>query len=452
MGLLESLVRVLQTILCGSGKPSEGQQQEPSAWQKPPGAAHQPQSQQWQQQQPHKPHHPQQQHPYPPQQQQQQQHPSQHKPSKPYHARIDDNAQAQANPHYQQLRSRAHEEGDAMAKAFDASHAAYEQGDGAEAKRLSDEGKRHKAEMERLNKEASDWIFQQVNMDSAPDELDLHGLYVKEAIARTESAVQAAQSRGDSQIRIIVGKGLHSQGHAAKLKPAIEQLMVKYQLNAHIDPQNTGVLVVQLGGHGERVGTEQKRKLASHRPKGSVVAGFFHPYCNSGGGGERVLWTAIAYLQRTDSHVFSVVYTGDTDATKEEIISKVKSRFDITLDPGSLEFVFLHKRWLVEDSTWPRFTLLGQSLGSMGLAYEAMNNVIPDVFIDTMGYAFTFHIVRWLSWGRTPVSAYVHYPTISTDMLARVKSRASQYNNASEVAKSTLRTYAKLMYSTRTIG
>ncbi|KAG8681763.1 hypothetical protein FRC08_015410 [Ceratobasidium sp. 394] len=251
MGLLESLLQVLQAIICGSGKPGEGQQQQqqqqqqPSAWQKPPGAAHQPQAQPWQQQ----PHHPQQQHPSPPQQQQ---HPNQHKPSKPYHTRIDDNAQAQANPHYQQLRSRAREEGDAMAKAFNASHVAYETGDGAEAKRLSDEGKRHKAEMERLDKEASDWIFEQVNMDSAPDKLDLHGLYVKEAIAKTESAIQAAQRRGDSQIKIIVGKGLHSQGHVTKLKPAIEELMVKYQLNAHIDPQNAGVLVVQLGGQGER--------------------------------------------------------------------------------------------------------------------------------------------------------------------------------------------------------
>ena len=25
--------------------------------------------------------------------------------------------------------------------------------------------------------------------------------------------------------------------------------------------------------------------------------GFFHPYCNAGGGGERVLWTAIRALQ-----------------------------------------------------------------------------------------------------------------------------------------------------------
>lgn len=50
-----------------------------------------------------------------------------------------------------------------MAKAFDASHRAYENGDGAGAKNLSNEGKRHKAEMERLNQEASNWIFQRTH-------------------------------------------------------------------------------------------------------------------------------------------------------------------------------------------------------------------------------------------------------------------------------------------------
>ncbi|CAE6443376.1 unnamed protein product [Rhizoctonia solani] len=198
--------------------------------------------------------------------------------------------------------------------------------------------------------------------------------------------------------------------------------------------------------HVQQKGTAQKCRLTANRNGGSIVVGFFHPYCNSGGGGERVLWAAIAYLQRTNSHVLSVVYTGDTDATKEEIITKVKTRFDIILDPSSLEFVFLRERWVIEDTTWPRFTLIGQSLGSMMLAYEAMCGLIPDLFIDTMGYAFTFHVVRWFSGGKTPISAYVHYPTISTDMLARVKSQTSQYNNASEVAKSELRTNAKLMY------
>ncbi|KAJ1304413.1 hypothetical protein OPQ81_005561 [Rhizoctonia solani] len=231
MGLLETLLQILQTILCGPGKADDNQQQQPQqsqpGWQQPPGAAHPPE----------------QHHPSPP---------AHHKPNKPYHARIDDNAQAQANPHYQELRSQARKEGDAMARAFDASQEAYQSGDHAKAKELSNEGKRHKAEMERLNQEASNWIFQQVNLDSAPNELDLHGLYVKEAIERTEAAVQAAQNRGDEQIRIIVGKGLHSQGNVAKLKPAIEDLMVKYQLNAHVDPNNAGVLVVQLGGRGQR--------------------------------------------------------------------------------------------------------------------------------------------------------------------------------------------------------
>ena len=63
------------------------------------------------------------------------------------------------NEHYKSLRARANEEGDAMAKCFEESHQAYSQGDGALAKELSNKGKQHQAEMERLNKEASEWIF-----------------------------------------------------------------------------------------------------------------------------------------------------------------------------------------------------------------------------------------------------------------------------------------------------
>ena len=65
----------------------------------------------------------------------------------------------QQNEHYRTLRDRANEEGDAMARCFQESHEAYAGGDGARAKELSNEGKRHQAEMERLNKEASEWIF-----------------------------------------------------------------------------------------------------------------------------------------------------------------------------------------------------------------------------------------------------------------------------------------------------
>jgi hypothetical protein len=65
----------------------------------------------------------------------------------------------QHNPHYTDLRARANREGDAMARAFEQSHDAYGAGDGARAHELSEAGKRHQHEMERLNGEASAWIF-----------------------------------------------------------------------------------------------------------------------------------------------------------------------------------------------------------------------------------------------------------------------------------------------------
>ncbi|KAH9978800.1 hypothetical protein BGW80DRAFT_1165152, partial [Lactifluus volemus] len=152
------------------------------------------------------------------------------------------------NEYYLSLRARATREGDAMAHAFEQSHAAYERKDGAAAKELSNEGKAHQREMDRLNAEASAWIFRENNLDRKPGEVDLHGLYVKEAIAYTDQSVIEARARGDKELRLIVGKGIHSPNHAAKLKPAIEELMQKHNLAAAIDPHNSGVLVVQLEG------------------------------------------------------------------------------------------------------------------------------------------------------------------------------------------------------------
>ncbi|GJJ15736.1 hypothetical protein Clacol_010014 [Clathrus columnatus] len=141
-------------------------------------------------------------------------------------------------------------------------------------------------------------------------------------------------------------------------------------------------------------------------------------YGNAGGGGERVLWTAVAYMQREYPDIISVIYSGDKGVTKKDIIEKVASRFSISLNPQTLHFIFLKSRYMVEDSSWPRFTLIGQSLGSIYLVLEAMGEFIPDLFVDTMGYAFTFYPVRLLC--QVPVGAYVHYPTISSAMVNRI--------------------------------
>ena len=77
----------------------------------------------------------------------------------------------------------------------------------------------------------------------------------------------------------------------------------------------------------------------------NVVIGFFHPYwygsywssllskanelSNAGGGGEKVLWQAVKATQDRYSSCICVVYTGDTDASPDQIIQNVEVRMSI---------------------------------------------------------------------------------------------------------------------------
>ncbi len=103
------------------------------------------------------------------------------------------------------------------------------------------------------------------------------------------------------------------------------------------------------------------------------------------------------------------MYTGDVDASQEDILKKAKERFNVDL-LRPVRFVFLKKRKWVEARTYPCFTLLGQSLGGAVLGVEALWKCTPDVFLDTMGYAFALPIFRFL--GGCAVGSYVHYPVI----------------------------------------
>jgi alpha-1,2-mannosyltransferase len=148
------------------------------------------------------------------------------------------------------------------------------------------------------------------------------------------------------------------------------------------------------------------------------IIGFFHPFCNAGGGGERVLFAAIHATQRRYPRALCVVYTGDHDATKEQILLNVRNRFNISLHAPRIAFLYPSAR------EYAHFTLLGQSLGSLVLGWDAFGLLVPDVFIDTMGYAFVLALAKWL-FPSMPTGAYVHYPTISTDMLASLSSSAN---------------------------
>lgn len=163
------------------------------------------------------------------------------------------------------------------------------------------------------------------------------------------------------------------------------------------------------------------------------VYGFFHPYCNAGGGGERVLWQAVQATLDNHKENKVVIYTGDNDATIETILSNVIKRFDIKFDNDRVEFIFLTKRHLVDPQNWPFLTLLGQAFGSIILAFEAARAYKPDIWVETMGYPFTYPLVHYML--GVPIIAYVHYPVISKDMLGKLNVSFTSINGIKQLLK-----------------
>ncbi|KAM8749127.1 GDP-Man:Man(3)GlcNAc(2)-PP-Dol alpha-1,2-mannosyltransferase-like [Acanthopagrus schlegelii] len=187
----------------------------------------------------------------------------------------------------------------------------------------------------------------------------------------------------------------------------------------------------------------QGRRRARRAQDGGPAVAFFHPYCNAGGGGERVLWCSLRALMNRYPGVSFVVYTGDQGVTGEQILEGARQRFNITL-PRPISFIFLRHRVLVEATSYPHFTLLGQSAGSMFLGWEALTAFVPDLYVDSMGYAFTLPIFRYL--GGCKVASYVHYPTVSTDMLSVVRERNSRFNNADFISRNPVLSAVKVVY------
>uniref|UniRef100_F1L3K1 GDP-Man:Man(3)GlcNAc(2)-PP-Dol alpha-1,2-mannosyltransferase n=1 Tax=Ascaris suum TaxID=6253 RepID=F1L3K1_ASCSU len=181
------------------------------------------------------------------------------------------------------------------------------------------------------------------------------------------------------------------------------------------------------------------------RKQRNTVA-FFHPYCNAGGGGERVLWIAVNAMQKqyADKGLTCVIYTGDNDARPDDILDRAKNRFDIVVDERKLHFVYLRTRRWLEARNYPHFTLALQTLAALIVGIEALCNLNPEVFIDTMGYPMTMPLFKWVAGSK--VGCYVHYPVVSADMIKSVESREARFNNAEWISSSWLFSLCKLIY------
>jgi alpha-1,2-mannosyltransferase len=208
--------------------------------------------------------------------------------------------------------------------------------------------------------------------------------------------------------------------------------------------------------HSLRLKASSSLSPSSPSSSSTTSIAFFHPHCTGGGGGERVLWKAIDSIsqlninQEDDKHrtlnkkIAVVIYTSDT---KEEnyhhsVLKHVQDRFSITI-PKSFQITFIHIPPMTL-ATKTSFTLVVESIHSMRLAYYALCQFTPDIYVDTTGCAFTFIVAKLLANCR--VLAYVHYPTISTDMLNLVWERRPTYNNKSSISKNKIYTVLKLVY------
>lgn len=100
----------------------------------------------------------------------------------------------------------------------------------------------------------------------------------------------------------------------------------------------------------------------------------------------------------------------NTNITFTVVLQQVKDRFSIQIPP-SLPFRFVHIPKKRDPSTFKRLTLIAESIDTIKLAWYALHQFTPHVFVDTTGCAFTFLVAKL---ARCKVVAYVHYPTVST--------------------------------------
>ncbi|VDM30975.1 unnamed protein product [Hydatigera taeniaeformis] len=189
-----------------------------------------------------------------------------------------------------------------------------------------------------------------------------------------------------------------------------------------------------------------------HKMPGSpLLLSVFHPYCTSGGGGERVLWTGVSALLQHREKLLIFIYTNDPDCLTNPslVFQHVRNTFDINIeDETRIHFVPLRSELFLRPVLYPFFTLAGQAFGSLIAGFEALVRLPSDVYLDTAGFAFTLPLFAWII--GASCSAYVHFPTISLDMQRRVATRISDvgtnYNNAARIRRSRILTILKQFY------
>ena len=144
-----------------------------------------------------------------------------------------------------------------------------------------------------------------------------------------------------------------------------------------------------------------------------------------------MLWAAVEGLLRKPRVGKVVIYSIDTD--RESILAAKNKTFNFSpsIFESKIEFRKLNFSFLMEAKTWPLATIIGQSVGAaivfiVGLVRTPITSW-PDMVVDTTGCPFIMPVAKITTGAK--IAAYIHYPTMSNDMFAKIESKKPDFNN-----------------------
>jgi DNA-nicking Smr family endonuclease len=147
---------------------------------------------------------------------------------------------------YQKYRAEADEHARNRGRLFEESKAAFESGEKARAKELSDQAKEEGRLMEQASLNGARHIFKAKNKSQPHGTIDLHGLHVKEAELIVSEQLDEHKKAHAKELKIIIGAGHHSDADGPKVGPAIKKLLEGKEYKWAMDETNTsgGALIV----------------------------------------------------------------------------------------------------------------------------------------------------------------------------------------------------------------
>lgn len=150
------------------------------------------------------------------------------------------------DPEYQQLRAQAIKSNSVKQHLAAKSLEAIKKGDKHSAKKLITESCIEAERSDSFNLKAAEYAFDQNNANILSNEIDLHGLFAKEAVQVLKKRLVLAAEAGEKKLRVITGKGIHSPGMVCKLQ--VETLMICHDLNLNfdLDSSNSGVIIINI--------------------------------------------------------------------------------------------------------------------------------------------------------------------------------------------------------------